>query len=192
MEFTYVFFGCIVALVVASLLAIAYNRHASKSWMDSWAKQLQKEKENDEGRVSAVGDADSGSTPPNSGGNQHPRYGSEGARQEDGGPDDAVRRNADQVGAAPFEELTNNDAKARTEIVRILITEKLAYLERERRSPDIVAKFREIARVDPTLARLLDEVDYASIKPMRQVLDHLRRKEMLKLVRPEKKNDQSD
>lgn len=74
------------------------------------------------------------------------------------------------------------EAKAKTEVIRILITDKLAYLERDRRSTDIIAKYNEISRFDPILAKLLMECDYASIKPMRKVLDHLRRKEILRLV----------
>lgn len=172
----------IIALLFAGLVTWIVHNRQSRSWMDTWEKQLQqqeKENEHDEGTVQAVGGSGGGAVASDGGSHHGIREGSKGTRQGSGGPDAAVCSDAGQAGDAPA-RLT--EAKAKTEVIRILITDKLAYLERDRRSTDIIAKYNEISRFDPILAKLLMECDYASIKPMRKVLDHLRRKEILRLV----------
>lgn len=184
----------IVALLLVGVITWFVHNRRSRSWMDMWEKQLQeqeRENENDEGTVRSVGGNGGGTATSDGGSNQGLREGSEGARQGSIGPDASVRIGAGQAGISPVEELT--EAKARRDTIRILITNRLARLEYERHSKEIIEKFKEISRFDPTLARLLMDVDYAAIKPMRKVLDHLRRREILRLVpNGEKKNDGSD
>lgn len=169
----------IVVLVLLFTIAYVVNYKLSKTWMD-YEKQLQKEEDSyDERRVQRVRDSDGGGDASGGATSTGASEGSAGTRQESVGHDLAVRDDPGQVGKPLQDPL-----KEKVRVIKALILHELERLERQRRQPAVVAQYDELRIMDPTLARLLAEVDYAAIGPMRKVLDHLKRREVVRLVRP--------
>lgn len=174
----------LITLLVVSAILIRRRTINTQRLINIFERELQqKENEHDERRLPRMEVGSSESAPPDGLIGGGARNGTEGARQEIGGPGDAVCVGDRQAGTTP-QRMTEAEFAESTEAIKVLIVYKLKRLEQDRRRSDIVAHYAAIGNFDPTLARLLDEVDYAAIKPMKRVLDHLRRKEMLYLVKP--------
>lgn len=189
---SWIVFGFV--LIALGIVVISWTtKRSTKSWMDNYEKLLlqQEEINNDEGTVSNDEGERGGNPAATGGGVGELGQGAQATRQTGDGHGNEGRRRVAQAGYSLRGGMTQAGFHDKTKIVKEIIHHKLEYLERERRNPDVVAQYEAIAEFDPTLARLLDEVDYAAIKPMRKVLDHFRRKDVVYLVKKpgDDKND---
>lgn len=182
----FIWISAVLFILTSMYLGLLLDRRRTKYWMDFHERRLQKESDdNDARRVHGMGFGRSTTTAGDCDTSEGVRKGDKTTRQEGGGPDDTVREGDDKTGRAlGGQALIGIELKHRVAVTKAIVAFELERLERRRADAGIVAQYAEIAKDDPILSKLLNDVEFASIRPLRKILDHLKRKNILKLVKP--------